>query len=85
MAISETVIMISGWPMARINCTWLNCGPAKSGLSTPEKKLAEANRQKPIAQRYFGGTIFIRRGTSGMSRSCGTPIHMITSPICKAL
>ncbi|MCY1249371.1 hypothetical protein D9M72_628980 [compost metagenome] len=85
MAISDTVIMISGWPMARTSCMWLNCGPAKSGLSMPEKKLAEANRQKPMAQRKRGGTTFISRGTSGISSNWGKPIHMITSPICMAL
>ena len=28
-----------GWPRARMIWIWLNCSPAKSGLSVPEKKL----------------------------------------------
>ncbi|MNO09522.1 hypothetical protein D3C81_2327540 [compost metagenome] len=63
----------------------MNCGPAKSGLSTPEPKLATPNRQNPRAHSTLGDTTFISSGTNGIRNSCGIPIHMITSPICKAL
>jgi len=63
----------------------LNCGPAKSGFNTPEEKLAKPNNPKPRVHSHFGGINFISFGTSGIRNSCGTPIHMITSPICKAL
>jgi hypothetical protein len=85
VAISEMVTMIIGWPRARSSWIWLNCGPAKSGLSTPEKKLARPNRPKPAAQSRRGETSFINFGTSGIRNSWGMPIHMITSPICMAL
>ncbi|MNH20854.1 hypothetical protein D3C79_806410 [compost metagenome] len=77
--------MIIGWPRARMIWIWLNCSPAKSGLSTPEPKLARPNKPKPTVQRIFGEITFINWGTSGIRNSWGTPIHMITSPICNAL
>ncbi|MNF16974.1 hypothetical protein D3C80_2202480 [compost metagenome] len=63
----------------------MNCGPAKSGFSTPEEKLANPNSPKPNVHSHLGEMNFISLGTSGIRNSCGTPIHMITSPICSAL